>query len=126
MTRPVSRAARSPAPGDVVVVDIGSPCERAGLSSPQVASLGDSDGFSQRKSSVEGPTVLVVGEGPAGAPRVVGAIEAVVGAAFSHDPGVAHLPRLIRESEQYVPELELVARVDDAVVGHTMISRVDL
>jgi putative acetyltransferase len=70
--------------------------------------------------------VLVIEQVPAGDLEVVGAIEAVVGAAFTHEPEVAHLPRLIRESEQYVPELELVARVGDALVGHTMISRVDL
>ena len=50
------------------------------------------------------------------------AVEAVVAAAFVHEPAVRDLPRLIRESPQYVAELELVARVGGAVVGHTMIS----
>jgi putative acetyltransferase len=54
------------------------------------------------------------------------AVAAVVGAAFGHQPEVRHLPRLIRESPQYVAELELVARVEGAVVGHTMISHAAL
>jgi putative acetyltransferase len=51
------------------------------------------------------------------------AVEAVVRAAFADEPEVAHLPRLIRASEQYVAELDLVARLDGVVVGHTMVSR---
>ena len=50
------------------------------------------------------------------------AIAAVVRTAFVHEPALGDLPRLIRESPQYVAELELVARLEGAVVGHTMIS----
>jgi putative acetyltransferase len=50
------------------------------------------------------------------------AVEAVVRAAFTDHPEVGDLPRLIRDSPQYVAELDLVARLDGAVVGHTMIS----
>ena len=50
------------------------------------------------------------------------AVAAVVGAAFVHEPAVRELPRLIRDSPEYVAELELVARLEGAVVGHTMIS----
>jgi putative acetyltransferase len=51
------------------------------------------------------------------------AVAHVVGAAFVDHPEVRDLPRLIRESRQYVAELELVARLDGTVVGHTMVSR---
>ena len=54
------------------------------------------------------------------------AVAAVVGAAFVQQPEVGDLPRLIRESPQYAAELELVARLDGAVVGHTMISHAAL
>ena len=54
------------------------------------------------------------------------AVAAVVRAAFVQQPEVGDLPRLIRESPQYVAELELVARLDGAVVGHTMISHAAL
>ena len=54
------------------------------------------------------------------------AVEEVVRAAFTHEPEVAHLPRLIRESEQYVAQLDLVARLDGRVVGHTMVSHAEL
>jgi putative acetyltransferase len=72
---------------------------------------------------VEALTVLTVEQVQAGDHA---AVEDVVRAAFTHDPEVGHLPRLIRESEQYVAELELVARVGGAVVGHTMISHAAL
>ena len=54
------------------------------------------------------------------------AVTEVVGAAFAGRPEVPDLVRLIRESPEYVAELELVARVERAVVGHTMISRLAL
>ncbi|HTE74959.1 MAG TPA: N-acetyltransferase [Actinomycetes bacterium] len=54
------------------------------------------------------------------------AVTAVVGAAFVHQPEVPDLVRLIRDSPQYVAELELVARVEGAVAGHTMISHAAL
>jgi putative acetyltransferase len=54
------------------------------------------------------------------------AVEAVVRAAFTGEPEVAHLPRLIRESDQYVAQLDLVARLDGLVVGHTMVSHAEV
>jgi putative acetyltransferase len=50
------------------------------------------------------------------------AIRAVVLAAFAHHPSVAELVELIRASPQYVPELALVARVEDEVAGFVMLS----
>jgi putative acetyltransferase len=88
-------------------------------SSPVLASLNTSDTPAQPKSSVEALTVVQIEQFR---PDDHEAVAAVVGAAFGHQPEVRHLPRLIRESPQYVAELELVARVEGAVVGHTMIS----
>lgn len=54
------------------------------------------------------------------------AIGEVVRAAFVDEPEVARLVDLIRASPQYLPELALVARRGDAVVGHVMVSRAQL
>ena len=54
------------------------------------------------------------------------AVEEVVRAAFTDEPEVVYLPRLVRESEQYVARLDLVARLDGRVVGHTMVSHAEL
>jgi putative acetyltransferase len=49
------------------------------------------------------------------------AITSVVEAAFG-SPAEAQLVRDIRASEQFVPELSLVAELDGRIVGHVMIS----
>jgi putative acetyltransferase len=49
-------------------------------------------------------------------------IAEVVTAAFG-SPAEARLVAAIRASEDYIPELALVATLDDDVVGHVMISR---
>ena len=55
------------------------------------------------------------------------AIDAVVRAAFAHHPDeVALLVERIRASDNFVPELALVAEDDDGVIGHTMVSWVGL
>jgi len=54
------------------------------------------------------------------------AIRAVVLAAFEHDPSVADLVDLIRDSPGFVPELSLVACHEGEVVGHVMLSRAEL
>lgn len=54
------------------------------------------------------------------------AIRRVVRAAFDHDPSVADLVELIRESPGFVPELSLVAWHPDEVVGHVMLSHAEL
>ena len=54
------------------------------------------------------------------------AVRRVVAAAFAHHASVADLVELIRASEQYVPELALVARLGGAVVGFVMLSHADL
>jgi len=79
--------------------------------------------LAQGKSSVEAPTVLTVEQVQEDDHA---AVERVVRAAFTDEPEVAHLPRLIRESQQYVAELDLVARIDGRVVGHTMVSHAEL
>ncbi|HYN33106.1 MAG TPA: N-acetyltransferase [Ilumatobacteraceae bacterium] len=50
------------------------------------------------------------------------AINAVVTAAFG-SPSEARLVEAIRASAEYIAELALVAILDDAVVGHVMVSR---
>jgi putative acetyltransferase len=52
-------------------------------------------------------------------------VATVVEAAFG-SPAEARLVAAIRASEQYVPELALVAELDGAVVGHVMISFAEL
>ncbi len=54
------------------------------------------------------------------------AVRRVVAAAFADHPEVADLVELIRASPQYEPELALVARRGDEVVGHVMISHAEL
>lgn len=54
------------------------------------------------------------------------AIRRVVLAAFDHHQSVADLVDLIRDSPGFVPELSLIARHDDEVVGHLMLSRAEL
>jgi putative acetyltransferase len=54
-----------------------------------------------------------------------GAIGQVVGEAFG-GPVEAKLVRMIRESPHHVPGLEVVAERDGEVVGHTMLSYVEL
>ncbi len=54
------------------------------------------------------------------------AIRAVVLAAFAHHPSVAELVALIRASPQFVPELALVARVEDTVAGFVMLSSAEV
>lgn len=54
------------------------------------------------------------------------AIREVVRTAFGHHRTVPQLVELIRASPQYVPELALVARQDDAVLGHVMVSQAEL
>jgi putative acetyltransferase len=53
------------------------------------------------------------------------AISAVVAAAFG-SPAEARLVKSIRASENFVPELSLVAEVGEEIVGHVMISYVGL
>ncbi|MEO6501687.1 MAG: N-acetyltransferase [Jatrophihabitantaceae bacterium] len=54
------------------------------------------------------------------------AVRAVVLAAFPDQPGAADLVELIRASPEYLPELALVARVEDEIVGFVMLSRAEL
>ncbi|WP_426566283.1 GNAT family N-acetyltransferase [Angustibacter sp. McL0619] len=54
------------------------------------------------------------------------AIRDIVRAAFADHQEVADLVDAIRTSPQFVPELSLVARWDDEVVGHVMVSHTDL
>lgn len=54
------------------------------------------------------------------------AVRQVVLAAFDTHREVADLVELIRASPQYVPELSLVGVLDGAVVGHVMLSHVDV
>ena len=49
------------------------------------------------------------------------AIRRLVAAAFESD-AEAHLVDRIRDSDEYVPEMALVAEVDGEIVGHVMIS----
>ncbi len=54
-------------------------------------------------------------------PDDVAAIRTVVADAFEPEP-VADIVEAIRDSHHYVPEMALVAEVDDAIAGHIMIS----
>jgi putative acetyltransferase len=54
------------------------------------------------------------------------AVRAAVQAAFVSHRRVADLVELIRESPHFVPELSLVAKDADEVVGHVMLSHADL
>ncbi|MGZ4594276.1 MAG: GNAT family N-acetyltransferase [Actinomycetes bacterium] len=54
------------------------------------------------------------------------AIRRVVRAAFDHHQSVADLVELIRQSPEFVPELSLVARHEDEIVGHVMLSHAEL
>jgi putative acetyltransferase len=54
-----------------------------------------------------------------------GEVADLVTAAFG-SPAEARLVEAIRASEEYIAELALVATLDDAVVGHVMISRCTL
>ncbi|MEO7261663.1 MAG: N-acetyltransferase [Jatrophihabitantaceae bacterium] len=54
------------------------------------------------------------------------AIRGVVRAAFAHHQSVADLVDLIRASPEYVPDLALVARVDDEIAGFVMLSHAEL
>lgn len=51
------------------------------------------------------------------------ATEALALAAFDPDPRVAELVRRLRASDALIPELNLVAQVENAIVGHLMFSR---
>jgi len=53
-------------------------------------------------------------------------IRAVVRAAFSHHTEVGGLVDALRRSPVFVPALSLVATVDDAVVGHVMLTRAEV
>lgn len=53
-------------------------------------------------------------------------VRTVVLAAFADRPEVARLVDALRRSPVFVPELSLVATVDDAVVGHVMLTRAEL
>jgi putative acetyltransferase len=55
----------------------------------------------------------------------VAAIDAVVRQAFK-DELTAELVSLIRASPGYIPELSLVAEEEDMIVGHIMVSHLDL
>jgi putative acetyltransferase len=59
-------------------------------------------------------------------PEDQAAIRRVVSAAFEHDPSVADLVDLIRESPGFVPGLSLVACRAGEVEGHVMLSRAEL
>lgn len=59
-------------------------------------------------------------------PTDVAAIRAVVQRAFATHVEVADMVESIRASARYIPELALVARMHDEVVGFVMISTVDL
>jgi len=63
------------------------------------------------------PNVKIRSEGPEDAGTIAAAVEAAFGS-----PAEARLVSAIRESENFVPELSLVAEVDGAIVGHVMIS----
>lgn len=54
------------------------------------------------------------------------AVDAVVRRAFDAHVSVADMVDAIRQSEQYEPELSLVARIRDEVVGFVMISHAEL
>jgi putative acetyltransferase len=54
------------------------------------------------------------------------AIRTVVAAAFAHHPEVSDMVEAIRASDRYRPELSLVARLGGRVVGHVLLSGVDL
>ena len=54
-------------------------------------------------------------------PEDAAAIAEVVAAAFG-SPAEADLVAAIRESDEYIPELALVAELDGGVVGHVMVS----
>lgn len=58
-------------------------------------------------------------------PSDAAAIGSVVAAAFG-SPAEAALVEAIRASDGYIAELSLVAELDEAVVGHVMISYVGL
>jgi putative acetyltransferase len=62
---------------------------------------------------------------PAEKPRDYKSIARVVETAFA-DPNVVRLVERIRASEQYVPELSLVAEHEGDIVGHMMFSYVTL
>ena len=51
------------------------------------------------------------------------ATEALALAAFDPDPRVAELVRRLRASASLIPELNLVAQVENTIVGHLMFSR---
>jgi putative acetyltransferase len=51
------------------------------------------------------------------------ATEALALLAFDPDPRVAELIRRLRASKALIPELNLVAQIDDTIVGHLMFSR---
>jgi putative acetyltransferase len=55
-----------------------------------------------------------------------GVVRAVLLAAFVDQPVVVDLVELIRASPEYVPELALVARVSEDVVGFVMLSHASL
>jgi putative acetyltransferase len=55
----------------------------------------------------------------------VGAVATIVAAAFG-EQAEATLVERIRASDRYRPDYALVATLDDAVVGHVMVSDVDL
>lgn len=52
-----------------------------------------------------------------------GTIEAVLNEAFAPDARPAALVRALRASEAHLPDLELVAVLDELVVGHVLVSR---
>ena len=54
------------------------------------------------------------------------AVESVVLRAFATQPGVAGMVSAIRTSGLYEPDLSLVARLEDRVVGYVMISHAEL
>lgn len=51
------------------------------------------------------------------------ATEALALAAFDPDPRIAELVRRLRASDALIPELNLVAQVENTIVGHLMFSR---
>ncbi|AUD06917.1 GNAT family N-acetyltransferase [Spirosoma pollinicola] len=54
------------------------------------------------------------------------ATEALALAAFDPDPRVAELVRRLRASDSLIPELNLVAQLEDTLVGHLMFSRTSI